>query len=126
MNVKASLVGFLMLDLIVRPTVEGNLEVNFCRPRDESLIWCWPRMISRGCSLEACIAGRIPENKTINIAIPEICSRIGVTSAGSIIGIPSILSYILSMAGAPRNTPRIVPNKHPIKPMMMGLSLIHI
>ena len=37
-NVKTSLVGFLMLDLIVRPTVEGNLEVNFCSILDDSLI----------------------------------------------------------------------------------------
>jgi hypothetical protein len=80
-------------------------------------------MISRGCSLEAWIAGKIPENKTINIAIPEICSRIGATSAGSIIGIPSTPSYIFSMAGAPHSTPRIVPNKHPIEPMMMGIKI---
>jgi hypothetical protein len=80
-------------------------------------------MISRGCSLEAWIAGKIPENKTINIAIPEICRRIGVTSAGSIIGIPSNFSYIFSMAGAPKNTPRIIPNKQPIKPIKMGIKM---
>ena len=47
-NVKVNLVGFLMLDLIVKPAVAGRLEVIFCILLEEILISCSPLSTSRG------------------------------------------------------------------------------
>ena len=91
-NVKASRVGFLILDLIVRPIVAGRLEVSFWILREDSLTSCCPRMTSKGWSLDACRAGKIPEIRTISIATPTICRINGVTSAALTIGIPRIFS----------------------------------
>ncbi len=43
-----------------------------------------------------------------------------VGTSGLVIGIPMRVSYIETIAGAPKNTPKIVPNIHPKVPMKIG------
>jgi len=64
--------GFLMLDLTVRPIVEGSLDVATWTHLDDNLISFSPLRTSNGCVLEACKAGLMPETMTTSIVIAKI------------------------------------------------------
>ena len=68
-KVKLTLIGFLKLERIERPTVAGNFEVILCIFLDETLTSCWPLNTFNGCNREACHAGLRPARRTISMAI---------------------------------------------------------
>ena len=122
-KVNISLIGFLMLDLMVRPTVVGRREVSLCIPREESLTSCWPLSISRGCILEASRAGLIPAIRTTPIAITKFCTMRGASVWKPMAGMPRRSSYIATIAGPPNAAPSTMPMEEPISPMAIGASM---